>query len=99
MDLRVKTTWWLDSSALPDLLWARLRCYDAGHAEVFDLDGRLYRFASEEEAVDWLREDEYSMLDELIEDGEVSAETVQPSAPSDAELIPKMRTPHFANPS
>jgi hypothetical protein len=92
-------TWWLDRSALPDLFWARLRYYDARYAEVLDLDGQVHRFPTKEEAADWLREDEYSMLDDLIDDGEVSTETMQPTAPSDAELIPKMRTPHAGNPT
>jgi hypothetical protein len=83
----VSEEWWLDSSGLPDLLWARLTVYSDGSAEVLDLDGTYHDFASREEAVLWLREDEYSQLGELIEDGEFSDTITPPAAPSDAELV------------
>ncbi len=58
----VLETWWLDESALPDLLWARLRCFSDGRAEVFDLDGNVTSFATAEEARMFLLEDEYAQL-------------------------------------
>jgi hypothetical protein len=82
--------WWLDSSGLPDLLWARLTVYSDGSAEVLDLDGTYHDFASREEAVDWLSEDEYSRMDDLIEDGLLPDTTTPPSAPSEAELVLQM---------
>jgi hypothetical protein len=82
--------WWLDSSALPDLYWARLTIFDDGSAEVLDLDGTRHDFALREEAVHWLSEDEYSRMDDLIEDGELPDTTTPPSASSDAELVLQM---------
>jgi hypothetical protein len=62
-------SWWLDESALPDLLWARLRCFSDGRAEVLDLDGRLTQFTSADEARLFLLEDEYAQLDRIgVED-------------------------------
>jgi hypothetical protein len=82
--------WWLDRSALPDRLWARLTVYDDGSSDVLDLDGKLHEFGSREEATDWLSEDEYSPMYDLIEVGELPAATTPPNASSDAELILKM---------
>jgi hypothetical protein len=82
--------WWLDSSALPDLYWARLTIYSDESAEVLDLDGTYHDFESREDAAHWLREDEYSQLEELIEDGELPDTVTPPSAPSDAELVLQM---------
>jgi hypothetical protein len=68
-----RTTWWLDTSALPELFWARLCVHGDGRAEVLDLDGRLHQFPDEDEARKWLREDEYDELDYLRECGDVPA--------------------------
>ena len=84
------TSWWLDWSGLPDLLWARLRVSSDGSAEVLDLDGNYHHFAEKQEAVNWLLEDEYSQLALLVEDGEVGADVMPPSARTDADLIPQM---------
>jgi hypothetical protein len=86
----ISEEWWLDSSALPDLYWARLTVYSNGSADVLDLDGKLHEFSSREEAEYWLGEDEYSPIHHLIEDGEVPSLTAIPSAPSDAELVLKL---------
>ncbi len=87
----MKTSWWLDYSAVPDrLLWARLQVLDSGEAVVLDLDGRVNRFISKQEAVDWLSEDEYTQLSHLIEDGEVPADTLPPQAENDVELVSLM---------
>jgi hypothetical protein len=51
--------WWLDESALPDLVWARLRTFEDGKAEVLDMDGRISIFASAGDAANYLMEDEY----------------------------------------
>jgi hypothetical protein len=82
--------WWLDWSALPDRFWARLTVHNDGHAEVLDLDGNVHLFASRQEAENWLSEDEYAPMDGLIEDGQLPAATVPPTAPSDAKLVMKM---------
>ena len=52
----VKTEWWLDVSALPDMHWAQLRVFANGTADVLDLDGRTHEFASAVEAANWLSE-------------------------------------------
>jgi hypothetical protein len=75
--MRYSDTWWLDESALPDLLWACLRVYENGAAEVLDLDGNIHQFDSEQEARFWLLEDEYSSFPNLIKDGDVEP-LVQP---------------------
>ena len=88
----VGTSWWLDWSGLPDrLLWARLRVFADGTAEVFDLDGRYHRFGDREEATLWLNEDEYSALARLIEDGEVERHVTPPQAEDVRALVPLMR--------
>ena len=87
----MKTTWWLDHSALPDLLWARLRVHPSGTADVLDLDGKLHTFLSEEEAVHWLSEDEYARLEYLLEEGEVAPTLQPPHAIREEALVPLMR--------
>jgi hypothetical protein len=87
----IETTWWLMWSMLPEKLnWARLTIASDGSAEVLDCDGKYHRFATRDDARNWLNEDEFSRLDRLIEDGEVEIGTMPPSAASDAELIPKL---------
>jgi len=39
-----------------------LRVYENGTAEVLDLDGNIRKFEPEQDARDWLLEDEYSSL-------------------------------------
>jgi hypothetical protein len=85
-------SWWLDESALPDLLWARLRCFSDGRAEVLDLDGRYTQFASEDEARLFLLEDEYAQLDRIavenfIDAGMSPGVPRPPQAHSDVELV------------
>ena len=52
--MKYSDTWWLDESAFPYLLWACLRVYENGAAEVLDLDGNIHEFASDEAARSWL---------------------------------------------
>jgi hypothetical protein len=47
-------------------------------------------FGSRDEAEVWLFEDEYSRMDDLIEDGELPTAPVPPVAGSDAELALRM---------
>ncbi len=84
----MKTTWWLDTSALPDLCWARLQVFDDGRVEVLDLDGRRHPFASEGDARAWLNEDEYDEVGDLQAEGVVDGSINVPVAPSDAALLP-----------
>lgn len=91
MELKVsRQEWWLDGSALPNLLWARLTVFDATCVEVLDLDGRYRFFESEEAARLWLAEDEYEPLEGLVREGDLGASVVPPSAPTDEALIPRM---------
>ena len=90
-----RETWWLDTSGFPDLLWARLRVFVDGSADVLDLDGKVHRFRTEQDARFWLAEDEYVSL-ESIEDDELTyaaltrEELVPPSALRDSDIVPKM---------
>jgi hypothetical protein len=91
----VGETWWLDTSGLPDLLWARLRAFSDGTAEVFDLDGRYTTFASLEEARIFLLEDEYERADtidaaELVSGGLSSVPPSPPCAVNDIDLVAQM---------
>lgn len=83
-------TWWLDESALPDLLWACLRVYKNGAAEVLDLDGNTHEFDSEQDARLWLLEDEYSSLANLIKDGDVEPSVQPPEAATFESLVERM---------
>ena len=87
--------WWLDVSGFPDLLWARLRIFSDGTAEVFDLDGQVHRFPTEAAARDWLSEDEYESVESVAEEdlrdgGLVRDDLRPPSASGDAELVERM---------
>ena len=70
---------WLDQSALPELVWARLYSGIDGWF-VLDSDGKLGLFDSREEAVAWLVEDEYVPFGELVADGEVPADAAPPAS-------------------
>lgn len=89
-----KTTWWLDTSALPDQLWARLAQHADGTAHVLDLDGKRHTFSSESDAHTWLNEDEDDELSYLQQDGDVDTNIQAPTASSDATLVPLMRIRH-----
>ena len=87
----METSWWLDWSGLPErLLWARLQVAEDGSAIVLDLDGVYHRFPNQQEARDWLIEDEYSTFTHLAEDGEIGPDVAPPVASSDPELVPHM---------
>ena len=84
----LRASWWLDWSALPErLLWARLGILSDGTAQVLDCDGVHHEFPSEGAARLWLLEDEYSMLEVLIENGDVPSNIEPPSATLEADLL------------
>lgn len=83
-------TWWLDENALPDLLWACLRVYENGAAEVLDCDGNIHEVDSEQDARLWLLEDEYSSLANLIKDGDVEPLVQPPEAATFEALVERM---------
>jgi hypothetical protein len=96
--------WFLDVSGFPDLLWARLQIFTDGSAEVLDLDGKVHRFSSEQEARYWLAEDEYQALEsidaeDLAYGGLAREELVPPSAVAQSELVPQMQVRRGEAPS
>jgi hypothetical protein len=83
--------WWLMTCDSPDLNWARLRVYQDGSADIFDCDGRTTTFASTEAAERHLREDEYTLLEEVEPDEQAMLCSVwddifPPTAATDIEL-------------
>jgi len=91
----IDETWWLDTSGLPDLLWARLRVFADGTAELFDLDGRYTKFASRDEARLFLLEDEYEAVTtmeaaDLALHGLPPGGPTPPNASDDSELVAQM---------
>lgn len=73
-------SWWLDWSALPDRkIWALLIVHSCGSATVKDCDSITHNFSSAQEATNWLHEDEYSLLEDLITSGEISSATTPPN--------------------
>ncbi len=61
----MKTSWYLDTGALPDHLWARLRVHSDGPCEIVDADGQSYWFPDLVAASDWLQHDDYALLADL----------------------------------
>ena len=67
----VKTEWWLDDSQLPQLLWARLRVFDDGTADVcWSECSTLYGFVNQDFAGYFLSEDEYIRFASMDEEDE-----------------------------
>ena len=95
VEMIVHTEWWLMWCDFPNLNWARLRVYADGSSDVFDMDGRLIKFATAQEARDDLSEDEYSELSHLDNDDEGEllmplADIKPPIGESEVELLPMM---------
>jgi hypothetical protein len=55
--------WWLSDCSLPDLLWARLRTFHDGSADILHSDATLERFDARDDAASSLSEDEYIDLE------------------------------------
>ena len=84
-------SWWLDWSALPGRhLWARLSVNADEGAVVLDCDGKHHFFSDEDMARSWLKEDEYSAMECLVETGELSASVIPPSGATEALLVLSM---------
>lgn len=86
--------WWIMDCGLPDLIWARLRSWTDGTADVLTTGGELDRFPSRDEAVSWLCEDEFRDL-EVFNQGEFEIGLDlpfiwPPEGESDAALAPLM---------
>lgn len=94
--VRPRTDWWLMTCDLPHLNWARLSVDADGAVDVLACDGS-HQFASVAAAEEWLREDEYSSLGDIVEDCEdeypgVPLRTLRPPAAiAPDELRPLMR--------
>jgi len=86
MEVRlIEEKWWLMTSSLPNLNWARLRIYKSGKLEIFDMDGKTHKFTSKSNAINWLLEDEYTEFDKLDtqdekEYGIIKSSIIPPSA-------------------
>lgn len=86
--------WWLASLGRT-LIWARLRVLDAGTAEVFDSDGNILPYDSEDTARAMLMDAEFVAFDGLDEDdararGFSLGEIAPPRDEDDARLRERM---------
>lgn len=85
--------WWIDSTALPNVVWARLGVNADGSAEVVDPGGRTHHFHSRTHASNWLSEDEFaraSTLDEseLLPFGMARSDLLPPVVVGSGDLSP-----------
>ena len=90
----VSEQWWLATLGRT-LVWARLRVREAGTAEVFDSDGNLLAYDSEDSARAALLDAEFVGLDGLDEDDALARgfaldELIPPQGESDEALRPQM---------
>ncbi len=89
--------WWL--AALPRMLvWSRLRVLDSGVAEVFDCDGRINVYESEDVARAALMDAEFRALDGMDADDAAAwgldlEEIEPPRGEDDEELAERMIVP------
>lgn len=88
-----KEEWWLMYSSFPDLNWARLRVFESGESEVFDMDGKTHSFKSEKDATNWLLEDEYISIKSLDSEDEkeyaIDLSKIRPPNAAGAEELKK----------
>ena len=78
MNLNETIEWWIDTSALPELIWARLKIKEDGKCEILDIDNKTHYFKNQKEARLFLLEDEYGSLTSLIKEGELPSSTQPP---------------------
>lgn len=89
--------WWL--AALPRMLvWSRLRVLESGVAEVFDCDGRINVYESEDVARAALMDAEFRALDGMDADDAAAwgldlEEIEPPRGEDDEELAERMIVP------
>lgn len=89
--------WWL--AALPRMLvWSRLRVLDSGVAEVFDCDGRVNVYESEDVARAALMDAEFRALDGMDADDAAAwgldlEELEPPRGEDDGDLAERMIVP------
>lgn len=83
--------WWLDASALPSLVWARLRLQMGEPPDVLVCDNRLLLFETRAEAERWLAEEEYVPLKELVARSALPEDLPTPEGRTYQELIARMK--------
>lgn len=93
--------WWL--AVLPRMLvWSRLRVLDSGVAEVFDCDGRINIYESEDVARSALMDAEFRALDGMdAEDAEawgLDLEEIEPPRGEDDEELREHMIQPLKNP-
>ncbi len=89
----VALEWWVDSAALPELCWARLRVFSDRTADVcFSPEGTLYGFDARQYAEYFLGEDEYTDFASLDTDHErdygITLASIHPPTWEDTEEQP-----------
>ncbi|PIV32340.1 MAG: hypothetical protein COS34_13610 [Lysobacterales bacterium CG02_land_8_20_14_3_00_62_12] len=89
-----ETQWWLASLGNV-MVWARLRLFSSGSADVLSSDGELIHYPDQREACVALMDANYAALDGMDEDDALAfdrelEELVPPTAESDADedLVP-----------
>jgi hypothetical protein len=89
-----ETQWWLASLGNV-MVWARLRVFSSGSADVLSSDGELIHYQDQREACVALMDANYAALDGMDEDDALAfdrelEELVPPTAESDADedLVP-----------
>lgn len=93
--------WWL--AALPRMLvWSRLRVLDSGVAEVFDCDGRINIYESEDVARAALMDAEFRALEGMdADDAEawgLDLEEIEPPRGEDDEALRELMIQPLKNP-
>jgi hypothetical protein len=90
----VDLEWWIMDCGLPDLIWARLRSWADGSADILTSGGAVERFSTKDDAVSWLCEDEYCELevfDQRMFDVGLNLPLIwHPKGESDDEFAPFM---------
>jgi hypothetical protein len=86
--------WWIMDCGLPDLIWARLRSWEDGHADVLSVGGIVEHFATTSEAASSLGEDEYRDLEVFDQSDYDSGRNLPliwpPEGASDGEVVPHL---------
>lgn len=93
--------WWL--AALPRMLvWSRLRVLESGVAEVFDCDGRINIYESEDVARSALMDAEFRAFDGMDEDDAeawgLDLEEIEPPRAEDDEALRERMIQPMKNP-
>lgn len=90
----LSSDWWL-AAAGDTIIWARLSVFPSGIAEVFDCDGNILRYPSEEDARVALLDAEFRAMDGMDQDDAdnwgIDLDTLEPPMGDDLDaLVPQM---------